>query len=60
MNNSEVEDPNLTQFFEKYGIQTFVQDATEDETKVQEAIKIFVEQTGKPKNFMTFDQENEK
>ena len=58
-NNSEVEDPNLSAFFEKHNFPLFTQEATEEEEKVLEAFKIFIEQTGKPFNYQTHDQEKE-
>lgn len=58
-NNSAVDDPNITAFFEKYGIDVHASSAADEEEKVFEGMKIFVERSERPKNFMTFDQERE-
>jgi L-rhamnose mutarotase len=59
-NKSDVGNPNLANFFEKYNISVFSQHCNEPEEKVFEAFKIFVEKDGKPFNYMTYDEENEK
>jgi adenylate kinase len=58
-NNSSVDDPSLTSFFEKHGIEVHASSAADEEEKVFEGQKIFIERIERPKNFMTFDQERE-
>ena len=59
-NKSDVKDPSVTGFFAKYGIPTFNMPALEPSEKVLEAFKVFIEQQGKPFNYMTFDEDAEK
>ena len=59
VNNSEVEDPALIDFFKKYDIGTFNKGADEEEEQVLEACKIFIERHGRPFNYMTFDEDKE-
>ena len=58
-NKSDVANPNLTDFFDKYVIGFFSQHCSEIPEKVIEAFKIFIERNGKPFNYMTYDEENE-
>ncbi len=58
-NNSEVDDPNLTTFFEKYDIQNFSSNCEEEQEKLFEAFKIFIEKLGKPFNYMSYDDKKE-
>ena len=59
-NQSTVGDPSISTFFQQYNIPVFIQSGTQPEEELLNAMKIFIEQSGKPKNYMTFEEEAEK
>lgn len=59
-NNSQIGDPSLVDFFKKWEISVMQENCMDSETKLVEGFKIFIERNGKPVNYMTFDQEDEK
>jgi adenylate kinase len=59
-NNSQIGDPSLVDFFKKWEIDVMEENCMDKEVKLIEAFKIFIERKGKPVNYMTFDQEDEK
>jgi adenylate kinase len=60
MNNSPIGDPALVDFFKKWSIGVISERCDEEESKLVEGFKIFIERNGKPINYMTFDQDAEK
>jgi len=60
LNNSPIGDPSLTDFFKSWNIGVFIEQCDEDQNKLMEAFKIFIERNGAPFNYMTFDEEAEK
>ena len=58
-NNSPIGDPSTTDFFKTWKIDVFQENCSEDNFKLMEAFKIFIERNGAPFNYMTFDQEAE-
>ena len=59
-NENEEGAPSVKEFFESQQLNVLVEDAENEEEKNLEAYKVFVEKEGKPYNYMTGDQENEK
>lgn len=59
-NNSPIGDPSVTDFFTYWNVGLIQEDCNDDEKKLFEAFKIFIERNGKPFNYMTFDEEAEK
>lgn len=60
INNSPIGDPALIDFFIKWEISVMTENCNEEQTRLVEACKIFIERNGKPNNYMTFDEEDEK
>jgi adenylate kinase len=59
-NNSPIGDPSLIDFFNKWRIGVIHENCDNDEKKLVEGFKIFIQRKGKPNNYMTFDEEDEK
>ncbi len=59
-NNAEDGSPSLADFFKERGVETLMVDLeTRTREVVLKQIKVFAERNGKPKNYMTEDEEKE-
>lgn len=59
-NNSPIGDPSTADFFRQWSINVFTQNCAEDDMKLMNSFKIFIERNGAPFNYMTFDEIDEK
>lgn len=59
VNNSPIGDPSLVDFFAKWEVGLMRDNCMHDEVKLTESFKIFIERSGKPNNYMSFDSHKE-
>ena len=58
-NDSKVAEPSVQQFFKDQAVQLFEKDAGLPVEQVMHSIKIYIERSGKPRNFMFKDASEE-